>query len=113
MIRKKLIAEINWARGFHQGYFLGGLCCILLNSDLRGERHYPVESWSRISFKGARDPNEMTLFAVIFYVRYSVSYQNLEEIIAERSVSVDQTTPNLSLTKKPDRPFLDGNDEPK
>jgi len=31
--------------------------------------------------------------AVFFYVRYAVSYRDLEEILAERGVSVDHATP--------------------
>ena len=35
-----------------------------------------------ISFKGARFPREVILFAVFFCVRYTVSYRDLEEILA-------------------------------
>ncbi|NVO58135.1 IS6 family transposase [Rhodobacteraceae bacterium B1Z28] len=51
-----------------------------------------------ISFKGAQYPKDVTLFAVFFYVRYGVSYRDLEEIMAERGVSVDHTTLNLWVT---------------
>lgn len=47
-----------------------------------------------ISFKGAQFPREVILFAVFFYVRYTVSYRDLEEIMAERGVSVDHATLN-------------------
>ena len=47
-----------------------------------------------ISFKGAQFPREVILFAVFFYVRYAVSYRDLEEIMAERGVSVDHATLN-------------------
>lgn len=47
-----------------------------------------------ISFKGAQYPKDVILFAVIFYVRFGVSYRDLEEIMAERDVSVDHTTLN-------------------
>ncbi|WP_170763247.1 IS6 family transposase [Ruegeria lacuscaerulensis] len=47
-----------------------------------------------ISFKGAQYPKDVILFAVFFYVRYGVSYRDLEEILAERGVSVDHTTLN-------------------
>lgn len=47
-----------------------------------------------ISFKGAQYPKDVLLFAVFFYVRYGVSYCDLEEIIGERGVSVDHTTLN-------------------
>ena len=47
-----------------------------------------------ISFKGAQYPKDVILFAVFFYVRYGVSYRDLEEIMHERGVSVDHTTLN-------------------
>lgn len=33
-----------------------------------------------ISFKGAQFPKEAILFEVFFYVRYTVSYHDLEEM---------------------------------
>jgi putative transposase len=47
-----------------------------------------------IDFKGAHYPREVILYAVFFYVRYGVSYRDLEEIMAERGVSVDHATLN-------------------
>jgi putative transposase len=52
-----------------------------------------------ISFKGAQFPKEMILFAVFFYVRYTVSYRDLEEIMAERGVIVDHATLNRWVAK--------------
>tara|TARA_B100000614_G_C14511343_1_gene478710 strand:+ start:679 stop:1362 length:684 start_codon:yes stop_codon:yes gene_type:complete len=45
-----------------------------------------------ISFKGSHYPKDVILYAVFFYVRYAVSYRDLEEIMAERGVSVDHAT---------------------
>ena len=47
-----------------------------------------------ISFKGAHFPKPVITFAVYFYVRYGVSYRDLEEIMAERGVAVDHATLN-------------------
>jgi putative transposase len=47
-----------------------------------------------ISFKGAHFPKDIILYAVFFYVRYGVSYRDLEEIMAERGVKVDHATLN-------------------
>ena len=47
-----------------------------------------------VSFKGAHLPKDVILYAVFFYVRYGVSYRDLEEIMRERGVSVDHTTLN-------------------
>ncbi|WP_298855726.1 IS6 family transposase [uncultured Ruegeria sp.] len=52
-----------------------------------------------ISFKGAQYPKDVILFAVFFYVGYGVSYRDLEEIMAERGVSVDHTTLNRWVTR--------------
>lgn len=47
-----------------------------------------------ISFKGAQFPKDVILFAVFFCVRYTVSYRDLEEIMAERGIHVDHATLN-------------------
>ena len=47
-----------------------------------------------ISFKGSHYPKEEILHAVFFYVRYAVSYRDLEEIMAERGINVDHATLN-------------------
>ncbi len=52
-----------------------------------------------ISFKGAQYPREVILFAVFFFVRYGVSYRDLEEIMHERGVAVDHTTLNRWVTR--------------
>ena len=52
-----------------------------------------------ISFKGAHYPKSVMLYAVFFYVRYGVSYRDLEEIMAERGVDVDHATLNRWVVK--------------
>jgi putative transposase len=47
-----------------------------------------------VSFKGAHFPGDIILHAVFFYLRYGVSYRDLEEIMAERGVTVDHATLN-------------------
>lgn len=47
-----------------------------------------------ISFKGTHFPKDVILYAVYFYVRYAVSYRDLEDILAERGVKVDHATLN-------------------
>ena len=47
-----------------------------------------------VSFKGAHFPKDVILHAVFFYLRYGVSYRDLEEIMAERGVTVDHATLN-------------------
>ncbi|WP_300074695.1 IS6 family transposase [uncultured Ruegeria sp.] len=45
-----------------------------------------------ISFKGAHFPKDVILHAVFFYLRYGVSYRDLEEIMAECGVDLDHAT---------------------
>lgn len=52
-----------------------------------------------VSFKGAQFPKDMILYAVFFYVRYAVSYRDLEEILAERGIEVDHATLNRWVVK--------------
>jgi len=52
-----------------------------------------------ISFKGAHYPKDVILYAVFFYVRYGVSYRDMEEILAERRVIVDHATLNRWVIK--------------
>lgn len=42
-----------------------------------------------LSFKGSQFPKDVILHAVFFYVRYGVSYRDLEEILTERGGRVD------------------------
>ena len=44
------------------------------------------------SFAGYRFPSEVILLAVRWYLRYGVSYRNVEELLAERGVEVDHVT---------------------
>ena len=52
-----------------------------------------------ISFKVAHYPRDVILFAVFVYVRFPVSYRDLEEIMAERGVVVDHSTLNRWIVK--------------
>jgi len=47
-----------------------------------------------VDFKGVHYPKSVILFAVFFYLRYPVSYRDLEEIMEERGVDVDHATLN-------------------
>ena len=47
-----------------------------------------------IDFKGSHFPKDLIKYAVFFYVRYAVSYRDLEEIMAERGVQVDHAKLN-------------------
>ena len=57
----------------------------------RNRRHRPpVQSPS--VFAGFRFPPEVILLAVRWYLRYGLSYRDLEELLAERGIEVDHVT---------------------
>jgi IS6 family transposase len=66
------------------------------------------------SFAGFRFPPELILLAVRWYLRYSLSYRDLEELLAERGIDVDHVTlfrwvqrctPELIDAARPGRPL--------
>jgi len=52
-----------------------------------------------ISFSDTHFPKDVILHAVFFYLRYAVSYRDLEEIMDERGVTVDHATLNRWVIK--------------
>lgn len=52
-----------------------------------------------IDFKGSQDPKNVILYAVFFYVRYAVSYRDLEEVVEERDFEVDHANLNRWVVK--------------
>jgi hypothetical protein len=49
----------------------------------------PAPAVSSSAFKGFRFPPEIIVLAVRWYLRYGLSYRDLEELLAERGVEVD------------------------
>ena len=47
-----------------------------------------------ISFAGKHFPKDIILMTVRWYVAYPLSYRNIEELMAERHVTVDHATLN-------------------
>lgn len=52
-----------------------------------------------IEFKGVHYPKSVILHAVFFYLRYAVSYRDLEEILADCGIMVDHATLNRWVVK--------------
>ena len=52
-----------------------------------------------ISFKGAHFPQDIILTCVRWYIAYPLSYRHVEELMAERGVSVDHATINRWVLK--------------
>jgi IS6 family transposase len=44
------------------------------------------------SFAGYRFPPDVILLAVRWYLRYGLSYRDVEELLAERGIDVDHIT---------------------
>ncbi|MGH3686357.1 MAG: hypothetical protein ACRDSM_15150, partial [Pseudonocardiaceae bacterium] len=49
-------------------------------------------SASRSGFVGFRFPREVIVLAVRWYLRYGLSYRDVEELLAERGIEVDHVT---------------------
>ena len=49
-------------------------------------------SGSSSVFAGLRFPREVIAVAVRWYLRYGLSYRDVEELLAERGVTVDHVT---------------------
>jgi transposase-like protein len=49
-------------------------------------------SGSRSGFAGFRFPPDVIMIAVRWYLRYALSYRDVEELLAERGIQVDHVT---------------------
>jgi transposase, IS6 family len=49
-------------------------------------------SASRSSFAGFHFPPDVIMIAVRWYLRYGLSYRDVEELLAERGITVDHVT---------------------
>src|SRR4051812_28105023 len=75
-------ALLHWRRAGERGE--GG----------RMTRRRPLRSLGvpRSAFRGFRFPPEVIVLAVRWYLRYGLSYRDLEELLVERGVEVDHVT---------------------
>ena len=53
---------------------------------------------ARSSFAGFRFPPDVITLAVRWYLRYGLSYRDVEELLAERGITVDQLMPRSYTT---------------
>ena len=63
----------------------------LRQAELMRRRHRRVPP-SRSGFAGFRFPREVIVLAVRWYLRYGLSYRDVEELLAERGIEVDHVT---------------------
>ena len=59
---------------------------------MRLRRSCPVPVVPSSAFKGFRFPPEIIVLAVRWYLRYGLSYRDVEELLAERGIEVDHVT---------------------
>jgi IS6 family transposase len=59
---------------------------------MKRHRAHAVIDQPNSAFAGFRFPPEVILLAVRWYLRYGLSYRDLEELLAERGVEVDHVT---------------------
>jgi IS6 family transposase len=73
-------------------------CCVADGQALRQAWRVKLSSrrrpWSppRSAFSGFRFPVEVIIAAVRWYLRYNLSYRNVEELLVERGVEVGHVT---------------------
>ena len=59
---------------------------------MKRRRSCPVIQTGSATFAGFRFPPEVILLSVRWYLRFGLSYRDLEELLAERGVDVDHVT---------------------
>jgi transposase, IS6 family len=64
---------------------------VLGQAELMGRRHRRVSA-PQSGFAGFRFPPEVIMVAVRWYLRYGLSYRDVEELLAERGLVVDHVT---------------------
>jgi len=59
---------------------------------MRSRRHLPFRPTPRSAFAGYRFPPEVITLAVRWYLRFGLSYRDVEELLAERGIEVDHVS---------------------
>ena len=59
---------------------------------MRIHRRLIVPNSGNSSVKGCRFPPDVIILAVRWYLRYGLSYRDVEELLAERGITVDHVT---------------------
>ncbi len=70
-------------------------CSVALSGEGGGmmtRRCRPVPAAPSSAFRGFRFPPEVIVLAVRWYLRYGLSYRDVEELLAERGIEVDHVT---------------------
>jgi hypothetical protein len=94
--REALLAPVRVVAACHQGKLVdseGDPSGTVALTDRDGrETSLVTASSSASAFAGFRFPREVISVAVRWYLRYGLSYRDVEELLAERGVDVDHVT---------------------
>jgi hypothetical protein len=75
--------------------YLARVCCIgggkARQAEVMRRRGVRVSA-PRLSFAGFRSPRDVIMVAVRWYLRYGLSYRDVEELLVERGIVVDHVT---------------------
>ena len=80
------------------GRYACRVCCVVGRPDrretpvMRRRRSSPPVVFNRSAFSGFRFPPEVIILAVRWYLRFGLSFRDLEELLAERGIEVDHVT---------------------
>jgi IS6 family transposase len=93
----KLLGSMNRWMGFEQaaeqrGLLHGGKTSLGMLKRMRRSCCVRPVLPPRSAFAGFRFPREVIVLAVRWYLRYGLSYRDVEELLAERGVQVDHVT---------------------
>jgi transposase, IS6 family len=59
---------------------------------MRSRRSHPVPAIQSSAFVRFRFPPEIIVLAIRWYLRYGLSYRDVEELLGERGIDVDHVT---------------------
>ena len=59
---------------------------------MKRRRFCPPIQQGSVAFAGFRFPPDVVVLAVRWYLRFGLSYRDLEELLAERGIEVDHVT---------------------
>ena len=59
---------------------------------MRSRRGLPLPAFSSSAFAGFRFPPDIIVLALRWYLRFGLSYRDVEELLAERGIEVDHVT---------------------
>jgi hypothetical protein len=98
MVRLAALAGASWVRAVPEEYTptlaIGSVALVddsFRQAELMRRRHRRVPP-PQSGFAGFRFPREVIMLAVRWYLRYGLSYRDVEELLAERGITVDHVT---------------------